>query len=425
MKLDVECLNEDSYLLQIEDKRIIYDVRRNIFGEEYILEKLIGLQQIDKKNFIAEESKLPIYIIALHISNKCCLKCNYCYLGDNFNYLPDFTHNNLSNLIEFINVHHIDTNNLLIAFIGAEPLEEFELIKYTIDKLSKLNQNIKYSLNTNGLLLKGEKLNYVLDKFSTINLSLDGNKISHDSSRKKINGNGSYDEIVQNIFELNNLKNKKVKLNLVSVISNDLEENTLIELVNHHMQFNPNSLKIYYERCNSKWQPERIESTKVAIYHLWKYFTKSVKEGKIIPIKHFKALISKLHRGHKIFYGCDGGTFSLYINGNTVYPCGSMINDMYKLGDLNTKELDRNLIVDRYVDNIDSCKVCWARYICGGKCHIDKSNNCELLKFDIAMAMNAYIEIYNENLNLINQIVSEDAQMVGGYIKNLVRQLKK
>jgi uncharacterized protein len=94
-----------------------------------------------------------------------------------------------------------------ITFFGGEPLLRPDYIKEVIEYATSTKDPIdKFSILSNGTIWNDEVadvLKYMRDSCSnpTLQVSLDGNRDSHDKHRKFPDGRGSYDQIIENIHK--------------------------------------------------------------------------------------------------------------------------------------------------------------------------------------------------------------------------------
>jgi uncharacterized protein len=141
---------------------------------------------------------------AFWITNNCNLDCKYCYEGSN---KPP---NNMSietarKAMEYTLGHFEkrEDDKLMVVFHGGEPLLEFELLKQIVKDfknyfLSK-NKLLMFSITTNGILINDEIEDFLCENFTSLSVSIDGAKESHDANRVFADGSGTY-EIVFNKF---------------------------------------------------------------------------------------------------------------------------------------------------------------------------------------------------------------------------------
>lgn len=101
------------------------------------------------------------------------------------------------NILKIFKTEQIDLN-----LFWWEPLLNKEIIQYLLEDDFTLPENVYVlSVNTNGIFLD-EIAHKLAEKFNTkirFDLSLDGNKENHDFYRKKLSGEGTYDQIIKNL----------------------------------------------------------------------------------------------------------------------------------------------------------------------------------------------------------------------------------
>jgi len=155
--------------------------------------------------------------ITLCISNKCNLKCSYCYAnGGNYN-LPEslMTMNTASKFINFCTTNFDKINS--IVFFGGEPLLNPKIIKFVCEsferlyKENKINYIPTWGLITNGTILNDEILNLIRKYIKIITVSIDGPSDLNDFNRKFLNGMGSYSKIAYFIKRIKNETDSLVK----------------------------------------------------------------------------------------------------------------------------------------------------------------------------------------------------------------------
>lgn len=148
-----------------------------------------------------------VQTITFIVTGDCNLRCKYCYITEKEKRKMDFQI--AKKFIDYLlsgKVHR--SKNVVIEFIGGEPLLEIDLIDQIADyfKLQtyKLNDdwfyNYRFSLCSNGLLYADERVQHFINKNRnkmSFSISIDGNKYKHDMNRVKADGTGSYDDIMK------------------------------------------------------------------------------------------------------------------------------------------------------------------------------------------------------------------------------------
>lgn len=149
--------------------------------------------------------------ITLCVTEDCNLACKYCYMtGKN-------TKNKMSletakKAVDFFLSNREDfyEEAVIWNFIGGEPFLEIELIDQISDyikiKMYELNHpwfnSYMFNFSSNGVYYDKPEVQEYIRKNKhhvSIGLSVDGNKIKHDMQRIKVDGSGSYEDVVKNV----------------------------------------------------------------------------------------------------------------------------------------------------------------------------------------------------------------------------------
>lgn len=142
------------------------------------------------------------------VTNRCSLACTYCYQHNksdkrmSFEVAKKFIDGLLSGDKGYGD--YVDSDAIVLDFIGGEPLLEIELIDKIVDyfraRTLELNHrwkdNFMISICSNGVAYRDEKVQNFLRKNSarlSFSVTLDGHKELHDSCRVFPDGKGSYD----------------------------------------------------------------------------------------------------------------------------------------------------------------------------------------------------------------------------------------
>lgn len=205
IKLDEENYNK---LLKIRENP---DCAKLLLGETdytYFVESKVLVSEQEDNNFIEklEYKKRKDSFVSTSLGLVLCptLACNfacpYCYEKK----LPNNVMSEIvqSQLINFINKYAGKCKFITLDWHGGEPLLAFETIKQIYSRLeneSKLPISSS-SMVTNGYLLNEDICNYLASKeLNYLQITIDGNKFTHNKSRILKNGGSSFEKIVENI----------------------------------------------------------------------------------------------------------------------------------------------------------------------------------------------------------------------------------
>ncbi|EJS4021047.1 radical SAM protein [Vibrio parahaemolyticus] len=151
--------------------------------------------------FIASDKILELIIFP---TEKCNLRCNYCYEKFELGRMPPAIIKGVKSLIE---KRMTSLEHLSISWFGGEPLVAKDII-YEISSFSSnlsLTHNVSFnsSITTNGYLLDIDTVKkFASNGIRAYQITLDGDKDYHDSIRKFHNGKGTFDVIWKNLCDI-------------------------------------------------------------------------------------------------------------------------------------------------------------------------------------------------------------------------------
>lgn len=127
-----------------------------------------------------EDRKFPAHIY-LHMTNACNLKCPYCYNRDDRDYklklqkreefAPTLNTEEYKHLIRRLVEEGIER----IFFTGGEPLMRDDLLDLAAHAKS-INPGVRLELLTNGILIKGDRVDRICELFDAVTISMDGHE---------------------------------------------------------------------------------------------------------------------------------------------------------------------------------------------------------------------------------------------------------
>jgi len=146
-----------------------------------------------------------IYIAYFLLTSVCNFKCKYCFVESRIE-----THDNAFMTIEIAEKgiqllkRNISNNNGIttILFYGGEPLLNFEVMKYVVERTKELQMNVKYQVITNGSVLNSEIIDFIKKYQIEFSVSIDGLRDTNDQMRIDHNNNGTFDKIISTISTL-------------------------------------------------------------------------------------------------------------------------------------------------------------------------------------------------------------------------------
>lgn len=173
------------------------------------------------KLFQRARKNSSMFVVHVVTTTNCQLNCPYCYETGIKEKIMNFE---TADKIILWCSNYLNRNNkcskFRVIWYGGEPLLNKKVIQYILPQLHRLSKekNIQFDnqIVTNGVLLNKEIVSFLAwYNLSRIQVTLDGPKRLHDQRRSKKNGEGTFDQIFQNILDsFNSAVVKKISLRL-------------------------------------------------------------------------------------------------------------------------------------------------------------------------------------------------------------------
>lgn len=165
----------------------------------------------DVQQLIEEHAFVQLVLV---LTENCNLRCSYCYFSEAYPLSRNRTGKAISfetgkKAIDYFfknaapKVAATPMRKLALTFYGGEPLmAQRTLRELTAYARANSPAELILSLTTNGTMLKGDIVDFLMENNFYILISLDGGKEDHDRNRVFPNGGGSFDRIMANLREL-------------------------------------------------------------------------------------------------------------------------------------------------------------------------------------------------------------------------------
>lgn len=186
-------MNPDSF--QLEDEKKYPFLLKSRF--------LVQSNQTEKNKIIlsAIRQRFNPNILSLTIAptRNCNFACPYCYEKNKINEV--MSGETQTALIDFVKRFN-SLERLNVIWYGGEPTLEINIIRELSKSLKAIAKSYSSFIVTNGYNLD-KVINYVDDlSLSGLQITLDGTKITHDSTRYLTNGMGTFDKIIKNMDKI-------------------------------------------------------------------------------------------------------------------------------------------------------------------------------------------------------------------------------
>ena len=317
-------------------------------------------------------------IFQLFITQECNLNCTYCFEGEKktqkmtLDMLPSIT----CFMKNYVKQDFIIDKEIWVNFNGGEALLEKQFIKNAVSFFEKNGIN-HFSISTNFTLIDNDMMIFLIDKKFTMQISIDGEKDTHDLNRKDYAGYGSFETVWRNLKKLESLKSDSQIL-----YSMVITPKTVSNLYRNVKFLFKNNKTDVIASFNSKdvWSRKSLKILYKQAILCRKLYVKMFKKG--IPV-YFKPLsqniIDFFHGFEKSTCGICKDLIGITPNG-TVLACGAFLGNKFEKEFVIGTIYDRNLnndLINQLISikiNTKECMNC----VYKGRCH----NDCLVCNFD-------------------------------------------
>ncbi|MBS4039192.1 MAG: radical SAM protein [Flavobacteriales bacterium] len=377
MANDYDGIQSDIIQLMIE--------RRYLFQTE--ADYYYFIEELDNKMEALEESSIPNFLIVP--TYDCNLNCSYCYEKT-----YEIKDTDISKQIQLIDQQFAIINDIVkkhkekfphneehvcVTIMGGEPL-----LGTNLEVITQIFQKSKENGYLVNIISNGVDLDRYLELFGDykevlefIQITVDGTQEIHDTRRVFYNKKGSFQRIMKNIeLGLQNGIKTYVRVNVDNSNIDNLPDlaNQLVELYKWNENLKPYLYLLQDGGCAGQTY---IIDEKIGIEKIFELEKKNsnmrVFYKKFHPINFIESIFeNKPYMPVLRHCGASKNQYIFDCKAN-VYKCWHGIgNDSFRIGTFDTdiafdqekKERWRN----RSVQNIEKCKPCKYRYICGTGC---------------------------------------------------------
>ena len=334
------------------------------------------------------KNEKKINTIILLLTEKCNLRCKYCYTAnwsfDNRD-KNDMSFDCIKSCIDFIK----DKDKVKIIFSGGEPLLRFDLMKNTVEYVKIHCNSYNFGIVTNGTLINKKHREFFRMHNFHVTVSLDGMTMDTNKNRIYLNGKNSLKKSKQN---LSMLLNDGIKITVRMTIT---EEN--VQFYNSFHQLALLGVK------NFKILPVtekgfKFENIKNCFYSEMDKVLDYCSKTKIVLFPYNKYSYLK----SKDFFNslqCGAGLTSIVIayNGD-IYACPMLKIPSFKLGNIFSKsDLKQIVFHHAMIDKCIKCEfitkctsLCYARFqLLNGDMYNPDQEFCLMSQYYIAKIQNS------------------------------------
>ena len=378
---------------KLRDKEELIEEFGAKYGEETISEAYEELLELidedilysrDQYEDIAHSSmddRDYIKAVCLNIIHGCNLRCKYCFAdeGEYNGHKGVMSVETAKKAIDYVVKRSGPRRNIEIDLFGGEPTmimdKVKEIIAYARENEKAWKKNIRFTMTTNATLLTEEMMDFMDKEMGNIILSLDGRKEVNDNVRIKVDGSGSYDDILPNIKKMIAKRDKRktyyVRGTFTGANTDFYEDvKAMVNEGFREISIEPVVLeKGHFLELKEEHLPEIFENYD----KLYNEMARRKKEGDEFNFYHFNIDLNGGPCVYKRISGCGAGFEYVAITPQgEVYPCHQFVGkEEFKLGSIYDDTYDAELgkkFKKAHIYNKPKCRECWARFYCSGGC---------------------------------------------------------
>jgi len=373
---------QDKYVILDFLKNQMFDYKKSTYTPNYRYDKEYDemAKNLDALIKDVRNGTLDITIITDYACN---MRCLYCYEHSwQQKSLPKKANPVL--VVDFIKqlFNSSEFKSVRINILGGEPLmsHNIEFLDEVIKKLKKLDIPTMFQMTTNGLNIVdyiGKIIEWEIRDFQ---ITLDGMQKVQNTRRMPLDMIDGFEKITQGIDLLLNNKNISVSLR-INVDKNNVDEIPELAKFIQKKQWNESNFYAYiYPVTYSGNKNYILDSSDVEIFEMilntLRNQSKEIRDFFALDF-HGIAYVKSILNGQlpTIRNKFCGHALGQYVISNTgeVYSCWwGAEHDDFKIGNIkNQKKINESKILDfsnRSMKNIERCKTCKFKYLCGGGC---------------------------------------------------------
>ena len=383
----------------LRDKEVIINELKDKYDEKEISEAYDEIKQLvdedmlytkDMYEYIAHSSmddRDYIKAVCLNIIHGCNLRCKYCFAdeGEYHGHKGVMDIETAKKAIDYVVKRSGPRRNIEIDLFGGEPTLIMDTIKeiiaYARENEKKWNKNIRFTMTTNATLLNDEMMEYMDKEMGNIILSLDGRQEVNDNVRIKVDGSGSYDDILPNIKKMVAKRNKDKMFYVRGTFTRantDFYEDVMAMANEGFREISIEPVVLPDEHALSL-REEDLPTIFENYDKLYDEMVRRKKEGDEFRFYHFNVDLNGGPCVYKRISGCGAGFEYVAITPQgEVYPCHQFVGkEEYKLGTIDDDSYDKDLAKKfkmAHIYNKPKCRDCWARFYCSGGCQANNIN---------------------------------------------------
>lgn len=329
----------------------------------------------------------PVVTLVLFLAQQCNLRCVYCYgAGGEYGERGLMSAETALAAVDWLMENSLDAEQVYISFFGGEPLLNFPLLQQVVSHARQQavarGKQVAFSMTTNGTLLTGKIIAYLKAEQIEPLISFDGPPQVQNRQRPFRNGRGSYDRVYAKVQQL---RASFPQLTAAATVYGEADPFAIrrgldaagfatcdLTPASPVMLHGPPPVQDDSQAARERAAARMLVYRRDEVARLFKAVRDRALATDVSAV--VLILLAGLVTGRKRHVACGigRGMASVAVSGD-LYPCHRFVGQVgVRLGHL--RDYRAGPLTDYHhavVDRLPVCRLCWARYFCGGGCFYD------------------------------------------------------
>ncbi len=326
------------------------------------------------------ERKPVVKALCLHICHDCNLRCKYCFAstGSFGGHRTMMDVETGKKAIDFLIEKSAGRRNLEVDFFGGEPLMNFEVVKQIVEyariREKETNKNFRFTITTNAILLNEDNKEFINKNMHNVVLSIDGRKETNDRMRPRVDGSGTYENILPKLKDMADARNQDNYYVRGTFTRENLDfSKDVLHLAD--LGFKQISVEpvVAAKESGLDIREEDLEQLFTEYESLAMEYINRDKNKEGFNFFHFMIDLNQGPCIIKRLGGCGSGHEYLAVTPEgDLYPCHQFVGDeKFKMGNVHCGEFKSEFQMNFQKSNVytkKDCSECWAKFYCSGGC---------------------------------------------------------
>ncbi len=332
----------------------------------------------------------PLATLVLNVSSRCNLSCTYCYeygedrlAGQGESQRPAaMSPETALKSIDFLFENARGRSDVSVTFFGGETLLNRGAIeaavKHAEDLARSAGKRVHFALTTNATLLDDAIISYLIEHRFGVNISIDGDRTSHDRHRSFKSGRGSYDTIVPKIRRLlEAARGRSRPIGARVTLTRPLPD---LRVLYAHLTDDIGFDEVGFAPVTSAPSrdhallDEDYDALLAQYSRLADDYVHAALEGRRHGFSNLGDLLRELHEGVNKAHPCGAGLGLVGVaTDGELGLCHRFVeSDAHPIGDIEggiDEQRRREFLEKGHVSRKTECATCFARPVCAGGCY--------------------------------------------------------